>query len=244
MPKNLLNQLLKDKNSEDVFEYLTDVFVEINRKGKRPILIIDELQKIGDLKLNGFLIYELFNYFISLTKHKHLCHVFCLSSDSLFIDRTFARYICSNENMMPKASKVPFNIYSCESIEEKELIYSYVDGKPVDIIYIIEEIKNKNIKKVLDDYLKNEVEKLKDFLRNLDYIKPKVNIEGEIIEIRKEDIINALKLFKNNYEISVDDIPKAVYLYLVKENKLFLNPQKGTLKPQSYLVWNAIQRVI
>ncbi|XRO76066.1 hypothetical protein ACO3TA_02850 [Methanocaldococcus sp. 28A] len=73
-------------------------------------------------------------------------------------------------------------------------MYSYVGGKSVDIIYIVGEIKNEDIKKVLDGYLKNEVEKLKDFLRNLDYIKPKVNIEGEIIEIN-----SVLKLFKDNY---------------------------------------------
>jgi AAA+ ATPase superfamily predicted ATPase len=44
--------------------------------------------------------------------------------------------------------------------------------------------------------------------------------------------------------VSVDEIPKAVYVYLIKENILFLNPQKGTLKPQSFLVWNAIKKLI
>uniref|UniRef100_UPI0001754765 Uncharacterized ATP-binding protein MJ1010 n=1 Tax=Methanocaldococcus jannaschii (strain ATCC 43067 / DSM 2661 / JAL-1 / JCM 10045 / NBRC 100440) TaxID=243232 RepID=UPI0001754765 len=100
------------------------------------------------------------------------------------------------------------------------------------------------LKDVLNILLMDEISKLKDFLSNLDYIKPKVNIEEEIIEIRKEDIINALKLFKGKYEIEVDKIPKAVYVYLVKKNILFLYPQRGTLKPQSFLVWNAIKRVL
>ncbi|MEO2117911.1 MAG: hypothetical protein ABGW92_05885, partial [Methanocaldococcus sp.] len=28
------------------------------------------------------------------------------------------------------------------------------------------------------------------------------------------------------------------------KNILFLNPQKGILKPQSYLVWNAIKEIL
>jgi len=32
---------------------------------------------------------ELFNFFVALTNHKHLCHVLCLSSDSLFIERVY-----------------------------------------------------------------------------------------------------------------------------------------------------------
>jgi AAA+ ATPase superfamily predicted ATPase len=69
-------RFLKGKLLKTFFRYITKVLMEIKKEGKQPILIIDELQKIGDLKLNGFLIYELFNYFVSLTKHKHLYHVF------------------------------------------------------------------------------------------------------------------------------------------------------------------------
>jgi AAA+ ATPase superfamily predicted ATPase len=79
---------------------------------------------------------------------------------------------------------------------------------------------------------------------DLEYVNLKVPIRNGIVEVKKEDIINALKLFKDNYEISVNDIPKAVYICLVKEGILFLNPRKGTLKPQSFLVWNAIKKVI
>ena len=86
--------------------------------------------------------------------------------------------------------------------------------------------------------------RLKYFLKNLDYIKPKVKVENEVIEVKKNDIIEALKLFKENYEISDDEIPEPVYIYLVKRNILFLNPIEGTLKPQSYLVWNAIKRIL
>ncbi len=90
----------------------------------------------------------------------------------------------------------------------------------------------------------DEQQKLKYFLRELDYIKPKVKIGDEVIEIKKEDIINALKLLKDNYEISDDNIPEPVYIYLVKRNILFLNPIEGTLKSQSFLIWNAIKKLL
>jgi AAA+ ATPase superfamily predicted ATPase len=88
-PKNTFEEILKKKTTKNVFKHITDVLMEIKKEGKQPVIIIDELQKIGDMRINGFLIYELFNYFVDLTKELHLCHVFCLSSDSLFIEQVY-----------------------------------------------------------------------------------------------------------------------------------------------------------
>ncbi len=130
------------------------------------------------------------------------------------------------------------------SNDEKDLIYNYVGGKPILIEVVIDSLRYEKLENILDQMLKEEIQKLRHFLKDLDYIKPKVNIGDEFIEINKEDIIEALRLFKDNYEISDDKIPKPVYVYLVKRNILFLNPIEGTLKPQSYLVWNAIKRML
>ena len=130
------------------------------------------------------------------------------------------------------------------SNDEKDLIYNYVGGKPILIEVVIDSLRYEKLENILDQMLKEEIQKLRHFLKDLDYIKPKVNIGDEFIEINKEDIIEALRLFKDNYKISDDKIPKPVYVYLVKRNILFLNPIEGTLKPQSYLVWNAIKRML
>jgi len=127
---------------------------------------------------------------------------------------------------------------------EKELIYYYVGGKPKDIKYVVEESTFKDLREVLDFMLNDEISKLDMFLEVLDYSKPRVEVDDEIIEIKKEDIIKALKLFKESYEVNKKDISLPVYVYLVKKNILFLNPQKGILKPQSYLVWNAIKGLL
>jgi AAA+ ATPase superfamily predicted ATPase len=45
---------LKDREVKNVFRYITKVLMEIKKQGKQPVIIIDELQKIGDIKINGF----------------------------------------------------------------------------------------------------------------------------------------------------------------------------------------------
>ena len=256
VPKNTLKEYLKSKNTDDVFDYIAMVFEEIRNSKRTPVLIIDELQVIGDLKINGFLIYKLFNFFISLTKHEHLGHVLCLSSDSLFIERVYneamldgrAKYLLVDDFDRETALKFMDFLAKENDVNltnnDKELIYSYVGGKPKDIKYVVEECKFKDLKKVLDYMIKDAVQKLDMLLDMLNYSKPKVEVGDEVIEIKKDDIIEALKLFKENYEIDKRHIPVPVYVYLVKKNILFLNPIEGTLKPQSFLVWNAIKRLL
>ena len=65
--------------------------LKIAKKGKRPVIIIDELQALEDIYLNGQreLLKELFNFFVALTKESHLCHVIIASSDGYFMNRIY-----------------------------------------------------------------------------------------------------------------------------------------------------------
>ncbi len=246
IPKNTLDELLDKKSPKNVFKYITNILLELKNQGKQPILIIDELQKIDDMKINGFLIYELFNYFINLTKELHLCHVFCLSSDSLFIEKVYneamldgrAKYVLVDD--FNKENALKFMDFLAKEIlnknlsnEEKELIYSYVGGKPSDIYSVIDEMRYGELDNILNEMLKIEISKLKYFLED---------VKEDNEEFYKE-VVNYLSLFKENYIIEDIKIPKKIREFLIKKNILFLNPIEGTLKPQSFLVWNAIKRV-
>ncbi|WP_456415992.1 ATP-binding protein [Methanocaldococcus sp.] len=248
IPKNTLDELLDKKSPKNVFKYITNILLELKNQGKQPILIIDELQKIDDMKINGFLIYELFNYFINLTKELHLCHVFCLSSDSLFIEKVYnvamldsgAKYVLVDD--FNKENALKFMDFLAKEIlnknlsnEEKELIYSYVGGKPSDIYSVIDEMRYGELNNILNEMLKIEISKLKYFLEDIK--------EDNNEEFYKE-VVNYLSLFKENYIIEDIKIPKKIREFLIKKNILFLNPIEGTLKPQSFLVWNAIKRVL
>jgi hypothetical protein len=61
------------------------------KKGKCPIIIIDELQALENIYLNGQreLLKELFNFFVAMTKESHLCHVIISSSDGYFMNTIY-----------------------------------------------------------------------------------------------------------------------------------------------------------
>ncbi|MGL4943357.1 MAG: ATP-binding protein [Thermoguttaceae bacterium] len=70
------------------------------RSGVRPIIIIDELQALEGIYLNGQreLLKEMFNFFVAMTKESHLCHVIIASSDGYFIERIY------NDSKLKKTS--------------------------------------------------------------------------------------------------------------------------------------------
>ncbi len=69
--------------------------------GIRPVIIIDELQALEGIYLNGQreLLKELFNFFVAMTKESHLCHVIIASSDGYFIERIY------NDSKLKKTSR-------------------------------------------------------------------------------------------------------------------------------------------
>ena len=248
IPEIEFDKLFEEKIN-DAFQYLNSLLLAVKKSGKKPILIFDELQMIKDVVLNGqkYLLKELFQFLVSLTKEQHLCHVLCLSSDSLFIEYIYetgelkdrADYILVDDFDREIALKfIDFlseNILNIKfSDEDKELIYSYIGGKPILIIKIIKKLKTKGLKEVLEGMLRDETQKLKYFLED---------VKEEDKNLYKE-VVDALKLFKDNYEVEDTAINKKIREFLVKRNILFLNPIEGILKPQSYLVWNAIKRIL
>jgi len=235
IPKNLFRELFKEKSLENVFVYLETLLSEIAKKGKRPILILDELQKIGDVKIDGLLIYELFNFFIALTKESHLAHVFAITSDSLFIEKVFneamlhgrCRYLLIDdfdyETTKEFLQKHGFNR------EEIELAWQYLGGKPV---YLVEAVKNKDT--------------LKEFCEKLLKVRTS-QILDTIFEIEDSSLFNGiLSYFKEISEkevIRYRRIDKALK-FCVKNNILFLDPVDRIVKPQSKLDLLAIRDIL
>ncbi len=75
----------------DPFVVMERELEKCNKKGKRPVIIIDELQALDEIYFNGGreLLNEIFNFFVAMTKESHLCHVIIASSDGYFIDRVY-----------------------------------------------------------------------------------------------------------------------------------------------------------
>ena len=71
----------------DLFQILISDIERLSRKGKKVIIIIDEIQVLRDIYINGDreLLKEFLNFCISLTKELHIAHIVILSLNTVFI---------------------------------------------------------------------------------------------------------------------------------------------------------------
>ena len=247
--ESLLESLFKNKTKEDVFEFLEDYFKEIG-KTKIPVLIIDELQVIGDLKIDDYLIYKLFNFFIRLTKELHLCHVFALSSDSLFIEKVYseamlqgrARYLLVDD-FNKETTKKFLGEYGFGR-EKQEIVYDYFGGKPPDLSTIVSLGNESDIEKTANEGIRERMYRLRDMLDKLLYVKINISPDGENIPVEREKLIEVLRMFEDTDEIKDINISRGEKIYLINENILFIDPMRSIIKPQSRLDLNAIREIL
>ena len=247
IPKDMFLRLFKEKDVEDAFVYMETVLRAFCESGRAPVLVIDELQVIGDLKVDGLLIYKLFNFFIRLTKELHICHVFAVTSDSLFIENVYSaamlegrcRYLRVDD--FDEATTAAFLEGHGFTDGEKALAWEYCGGKPV---YLLELIRADDRGREIERLLRMRAGELKTFLKTLKELGDKITVKEERYNISYENIVCALKMFLDKEEIdmwSIDEISKH---YLVRNNILFLDPDRGIIKPQSRLNLLAVREVM
>ncbi|AAB99081.1 TPA: AAA family ATPase [Methanocaldococcus jannaschii] len=228
---------------------LNDVFAKINesintviKDGKRPVLVIDELQKLKNIYFNSgkSLLNELFNLFVSLTKMEHLCHVICLTSDTLFID----------------------NVYRNSSLSEASEYYLIDWLKKDDIKKILKE-EGFNKKEI--DYCLNYLSlpyEISQLINNKklglsveETIKRWINIEADGIkylidtsDLNEEEIYKVLSKFKDKIKINYKkDVKKEEMKYikfLIENEILFYDVINGIIKPTSVKKWYAIKEIL
>jgi len=245
--KEFLDYVFKDNKPKNAFSYIIKLFEAAKATGKQPVLILDELQKIGDVKVNGFLVYELFNFFIDLTKELHLAHVIVATSDSLFIEQIYneamlqgrCRYLLVND--FDEATTAAFLEGHGFTDDEKAAAWNCCGGKPV---YLLELIRADDRGREVDRLLRMRTGELKTFLKTLKELGDKMTMKEECYDVSYEKIVSVLRLFLDEEEIdmwSIDEISKR---YLVRNNILFLDPDRGIVKPQSWLDMLAIREVM
>ncbi len=233
VPESVVDIIFARKKTEDVFEFLEDYLSNIAEK-KMPILIIDELQVIGDININGPLIYKLFNFFVRLSKELHTCHIFAVTSDSLFIEKVFneamlqgrCRYLLVDdfdyETTRDFLRKYDF------SNEEIELVWNYFGGKPV---YLVEAVKNKRrLSEFCESWLRLRKRQIKDSLYSLS-------------DDFRKSVLNLFSAFKDKEIISYERLSEEL-IWCVKNNILFVDPMHEIVKPQSRLDLLAIRKVL
>ena len=148
------------ERKRNLFDVLTDGIAKEKDKGKTAILIIDELQKLRDIYINGEreLLKEFLNFCVSLTKETHLCHVVILTSNTVFIEKLYSDAKLKKTSVFYKIEhldKGKVEEWLKEegfSRDEIKLIWDYLGGCITDILRVFSIRKNgKDLKKFLEE---------------------------------------------------------------------------------------------
>ena len=109
-----MQQKIKDKQL-DPFDVMKAELQDLNSKGIKPVIIIDELQALNFIYFNSQreLIKELINFFVAMTKESHLCHIILLSSDGYFIEKLY------NDSKLRKTSE----LLEIDYLSKEDIVY-------------------------------------------------------------------------------------------------------------------------
>jgi len=228
---------LRDKRTlKTALELVKERLIDVQKKGKTPVFIIDELQMLRGVYLNDgrTILDSLFNFFVTITKMKHIAHIVICTSDSLFIEDIYNNSALKKTSrfylvdMLDQETTKKWMLGEGFTEKEAQKIWKTMGGEPW---YLQEIIKRE---KTTDEVLKQKVNETINYLYF--YFSDKSN---------REDM-SFLKPFKEKDEISIKEekIDAEVLKRLVMDEILFYDPVNGTIKPQSRLMLHAIREVV
>ncbi|NIM17603.1 MAG: AAA family ATPase [Candidatus Aminicenantes bacterium] len=222
----------------DPFFIMEKEFIRLNKKGIKPVLIIDELQALDNIYLNNGrdrqLIIELFNFFVAMTKESHLAHIIISSSDGYFIDRVFIDSRlkkCSKFyriDYLPKQDVMEWllNLEKYSKIkdytlseEDAEKIWQTVGGSMWEIQDILSELFHTPLDEVTRLYKKK--------MRSL--------IVDYVVKPEQKKIEKLLRRFVDRDELSKEEInseEEELLRDMVRQNILYFDPAEATYYPQ------------
>ena len=237
IPKDMFLKLFKEKDVEDAFVYIETVLRAFCESDRAPVLVIDELQVIGDLKVDDLLIYKLFNFFIRLTKELHLCHVFAVTSDSLFIENVYSeamlegrcRYLLVDD--FDCGTTIAFLEGHGFTDDDKAVAWKYCGGKPICLVELVNTEEDRKGK--AEEMLKIRKGQIEEIVYSL--------------EARDKEMFDAvmrmLSEFIGKEEVGYKYISDEIK-FLVGKNIIFADSVNKELRAQSKLNLLAVREVM
>ena len=160
----LYNQL--QRNEVDPFVVLMDILKNIKQK-RQPILILDEIQTLQDIYINGelkkkHLLTEFFNFLVRLTKETHLAHVVAMTSETLFLEKIYNHSKLSKTSDFYKIDHFDQDTvrewFEHEGVYDRSvfnLVREYFEGAAIDLVGAIRLLKQKRLQE-LNQYLEEQ----------------------------------------------------------------------------------------
>jgi AAA+ ATPase superfamily predicted ATPase len=243
----------KSQNKEeDIFDILLEQF---RQSKKRNVLIIDEIQVLQDIYINGgkILLNEFLNFCVSLTKETHLSHVVILSSNTIFINEIY-------ENAKLKETSEFYKIDHLEydevkkwlkggydnphkfNDEEINLIWDYLGGTISRIQKLLTNFCELKMFDTLEEYLENEAKlALSDF--NMCFRELVMKDKEELIEYFKKV---SKEILKNGYSF-YDGTDKKMFEmidYFCQKEILFFEPSDTKVYPNSKIFVKGMEKLV
>ena len=160
---------------KNAFKIMEDQIREAKERGIQPVIIIDEIQLLKNIYLNEerYLLDEIFNLFIGLTKETQLCHVICATSDSYFIEqiynsasmsKTCTYYLIdhlSQEDTYKWLRKYPKRFPTEKDIK---YVWDHLGGSPWELWQVMEDVKGgESIEEAVEKRIKSLKGRVFDF---------------------------------------------------------------------------------
>ena len=226
----------------DPFKVMKADFLELNEKGIKPVLILDELQALDRIYINNdkdrHLIIALFNFFVAMTKESHLAHIIIASSDGYFLNTVYTDSKLKKSSTFYKVDYLSkedvtewlVNLEKYSKIKEYTLapgevekIWDTVGGSMWEIQHLLSERFDKTTDEVLTLYKK----KMKGVIAHYTEFDED---KREILQlVNEKEIVSSTDLEKLPIEI-----PRIKELLrdMVKNNILYFDPTEAVYYPQ------------
>jgi uncharacterized protein len=231
---------------ENPFAIITEKLQSAKNRNIQPIIIIDEIQLLKNIYINGerHLIDQLFNLFIALTKVKHLAHVVLATSDSYFIEEIY------NSAKLGKTSDFFLlehfdegTVYSWLKKEdfaqsEIEAVWHNIGGCPWEIREIIRKKQNgENVEDLINKIIEHNYGKINEY---------RLNIEDKKLRNQFDLIIKTI--VKENAYIRKDSENTSLVKHLLKEcialDMWFYKPEEQKIIANSQSIYRAFEKTV
>ena len=236
-----LKKIKEDR--KNLFNYL----IEELKKTKNNIFIIDEIQTLEDIYINGerLLLNEFLNFCVRLTKETHLSHVVILTSNTLFLEKIYNNSKLKKTSDFKLIDHLEYEVVKewlktkGFSEEEINLIYDYLGGCAVDIKRMLDKLKYFNS---LKEYLEEEAEIAKN---EIIFEKNRItNKEFNLfLEVAKIIVDNGGYIFDEDDEEKRKDLKKVIERFCEVEI-LFFDPLKNLVRANSRIYIKAFEKIL
>ncbi|MEM1119691.1 MAG: ATP-binding protein [Bacteroidota bacterium] len=229
---------------QNPFRVMEGQLTTAKKKGLMPVLIIDEIQNLKSSYLNGerYLLDELFNLFVRLTKELHVAHVLLLTSDSYFLEDIYTnaklkktvRFLMIDH--LEKTEVLKWLSAEGLSSEDSSTVYNYLGGSPWEITECLKLIaQGRSVTESCAFFVQEEWSKLQDyFLWNIPSDHSK-----EIIHQVHQSIAD-----EGYYLINDDANLQPILRDMVDQNFWFYKADERKIVANSPSIRNAICRMV